>query len=114
MLPSSGSWVGGAASTEAQPQLHPAGDKTSHGHRDGAGVGGIHQSLNVDSSVYKQSVDHMRHVYGAGVSLSSGCNMWFQQNLNRKWQGQRPGVERGASTPVSCIWAHVEQMLLIL
>lgn len=75
-----------------------AGDKIFHRHKDGAGVGGVHQSLNVDNSVYKQSVDHTRHVCKAGVSLDLGCNMWSQQNSNRKWQGQRPG--RGGEEPL--------------
>lgn len=43
-------------------------DKLFHGPMDDAGVGGIHQSLNVDNPVYKQLVDYTRHVCGAGVS----------------------------------------------
>lgn len=76
-------------------QVHLAGDKTFHGQEDGVGVGGIHQSQNVDNSVYKQPADHTRRVYRTGVSLSPGCNMWTQQTLNRKCQGQRPEEERG-------------------
>lgn len=48
------------------------------------------------------------------VSLDPGCNMWSQQNLNRKWQGQRPEEERHPSTKVSCIWARIKQILAIL
>lgn len=105
---------GKATSTEATP-MHPqlvpasehpcpvqlAADKLFHGHKNGAGVGEIHQSVNVDNC-YKQSVDRTRLVYRAGVSLIPGCNLRSQQNLNRKWQGQRPEEER-ISTEPSCI-----------
>lgn len=87
-------------------------DKLFHGPVDGAGVGGIHQSLNVDNPVYKQWT--IRDMSVEQVSLDPGCNMWSQQNLNRKWQGQRPEEERHSSTKVSCIWARIKQMLAIL
>lgn len=87
-------------------QVHLAGDETFHGQEDGVGVGRIHQFLNVDNSVYKQSVDHTRHVYGAGVSLSPGCDMWTRQSLNRKSQGQRPEEERGLYQGVMPLSTH--------
>lgn len=66
-----------------------ARDKLLHGHKDGAGVGGIHQSVNVDNWVYKQSVDRTRRVYRAGVSLIPGCQVEVSAEFKQETAGPK-------------------------